>query len=212
MPRSYSPVTIRVSREFEAGTTQEQARRAARAKELFNSFRGQWWKKHGLQYGKTKTQTQQSSSSSGIYSARMNCTKIHIRILDIWSILSKYITQPYLMKQPHTIQKVILVKVSASGKKRKCKWLQMRSICCQSTRVRVSFITCSRRELAQHEKETWFHNYGAYTQEYCLFSSSYIAATKINANMAFHVKWLALSKGPNNIRGPQIKNQSILFI
>lgn len=37
------------------------------------------------------------------------------------------------MKQQHTIQKVILVKVSASGEKRKCKRLQMRSICCQPT-------------------------------------------------------------------------------
>lgn len=94
--------------------------------------RRQWWEKPGLQPTAREAQPQQPAS--GIYSACLNGTKINIHILDILRVLSKRIAQPRLMKQPHPIQKVILVKAGASGKERKCKWLQMRSICRQPTR------------------------------------------------------------------------------
>lgn len=189
-----------------------------RAKQLFKSLRGRWWKTHGLQHRKTKTQTQQPSSSSGICSVCMNGTKINIETLDILSILSKYNTQPYLMKQPHTIQKVILVKVSVSGKKRKCKWLQMRSICCQST-GEFEYLSSRAAEENQHNMkrkcdftilEPTLRNTGLFF--FFFFLSSYIAATKISASIQLHVKQLALSKGPNNNWVLQIKNQNIPFI
>lgn len=63
----------------------------------------------------------------------MSGTKINIRILDIFSMLSKSNTQLHLVKQPRPIPKVVLEEVGASGKRRRCEWLQMRSSCCQRT-------------------------------------------------------------------------------
>lgn len=48
-------------------------------------------------------------------------------------MLSKSNTQAHLVKQPRPIPKVVLEEAGASGKRRRCEWLQMRSSCCQRT-------------------------------------------------------------------------------
>lgn len=49
--------------------------------------------------------------------------------------------------------------------------------------ARVSFITCNKTEPVQYEKETRVCNYTVDAEEYQLFLSTHIAATKTNVNV-----------------------------
>lgn len=125
----------------------------------------------------------------------MSGTKINIHILDIFSMLSKSNTQLHLVKQPRPIPKVVLEEVGASGKRRRCEWLQMRSSCCQRT---GELEHLSSRAAEQNEDDTKRKRDPTVRRNVGFFSSIHIAAPQISANTQLHTNLPEVSTGPNN--------------